>query len=119
MHWSKLFHYFKSHHNVGGLPDDIEFKLVEPIRNLFKDEVRKIGLEMDIPEKLISRQPFPGPGLAIRVLGEVTEEKVHLVRETDVILREEFANYGLDKTVWQYFTVCPNVKSDYLQGWRN
>ncbi|CAD2072317.1 glutamine-hydrolyzing GMP synthase [Phocicoccus pinnipedialis] len=101
----------KSHHNVGGLPEDLEFKLIEPISTLFKDEVRELGLELGIPEHLVWRQPFPGPGLGIRVLGEITREKLEIVRETDWILRDEIAKAGLDRDIWQYFTVLPGIRS--------
>lgn len=106
----------KSHHNVGGLPDDIEFELCEPLRDLFKDEVRQTGLELNINPELIWRQPFPGPGLAIRIMGEVNEEALYLVRESDAILREEIKNAGLEKDVWQYFTALPNVKTVGVMG---
>ena len=106
----------KSHHNVGGLPEDMEFKLIEPLRELFKDEVRAVGEELGIPHKLVWRQPFPGPGLGIRVLGEVTEEKLEIVREADAIYREEVANAGLDETIWQYFAVLPNIQSVGVMG---
>lgn len=101
----------KSHHNVGGLPEDLEFKLIEPIATLFKDEVRELGLELGIPEHLVWRQPFPGPGLGIRVLGEITREKLEIVRETDWILRDEIAKAGLDRDIWQYFTILPGIRS--------
>lgn len=101
----------KSHHNVGGLPDDLQFKLVEPLRYLFKDEVRACGLELGLPESMVYRQPFPGPGLGVRCLGAITKERLEAVRESDAILREEFAKEGLDKKVWQYFTVVPDFKS--------
>jgi GMP synthase (glutamine-hydrolysing) len=106
----------KSHHNVGGLPEDMKFKLVEPLKELFKDEVRKVGEECSLPKEIVWRQPFPGPGLAIRVLGEVTEDKLHIVRESDAILREEIANAGLDREIWQYFTALPNMKSVGVMG---
>ena len=106
----------KSHHNVGGLPEDMEFSLIEPLRELFKDEVRAVGEELGIPHKLVWRQPFPGPGLAIRVLGEITEEKLEIVREADAIFREEVANANLDETIWQYFACLPNIKSVGVMG---
>ncbi|MBO7747959.1 glutamine-hydrolyzing GMP synthase [Paenibacillus sp. MWE-103] len=106
----------KSHHNVGGLPDDITFKLVEPLKALFKDEVRKVGEECGLPEAIVWRQPFPGPGLAIRVLGEVTEDKLKIVRDSDWILRDEIAKAGLDREIWQYFTALPNMKSVGVMG---
>ena len=107
----------KSHHNVGGLPKDIGFEeIVEPLRNLFKDEVRKIGLELGLPEELVYRQPFPGPGLAVRIIGEITEEKIKINQESDAILREEFANHGLDKIANQYFTVVTNTQSVGVMG---
>ncbi|MGX8851121.1 glutamine-hydrolyzing GMP synthase [Amedibacillus sp. YH-ame10] len=101
----------KSHHNVGGLPDDLQFELVEPLYQLFKDEVRACGVELGLPYEMVYRQPFPGPGLGVRCLGAITKERLEAVRESDAILREEFANAGLDKTVWQYFTVVPDFKS--------
>jgi len=101
----------KSHHNVGGLPDDLKFSLVEPLYHLFKDEVRACGIELGLPEAMVYRQPFPGPGLGVRCLGAITKERLEAVRESDVILREEFAEAGLDKKVWQYFTVVPDFKS--------
>jgi len=101
----------KSHHNVGGLPEDMHFELVEPLKKLFKDEVRAVGEELGMPEHLVWRQPFPGPGLGIRVIGEVTNEKLEIVRESDAILRQEIKNHGLDKSIWQYFTVLPGFKS--------
>lgn len=106
----------KSHHNVGGLPEDMRFELIEPLNTLFKDEVRKVGEELGLPKEIVWRQPFPGPGLGIRVLGEVTEEKLEIVRESDAILREEFAKAGLDKEVWQYFTVLPDIRSVGVMG---
>ena len=101
----------KSHHNVGGLPKDMQFKLVEPLYYLFKDEVRACGLELGLPHEMVFRQPFPGPGLGVRCLGAITRERLEAVRESDAILREEFARAGLDKKVWQYFTVIPDFKS--------
>ena len=101
----------KSHHNVGGLPEDLQFELVEPLKQLFKDEVRACGLELGLPDEMVFRQPFPGPGLGVRCLGAITRERLEAVRESDAILREEFANAGLDKKVWQYFTVVPDFKS--------
>ncbi len=101
----------KSHHNVGGLPEDLQFELVEPLFQLFKDEVRACGVELGLPHDMVYRQPFPGPGLGVRVLGEIEPERLEAVRESDAILREEFALAGLDQKVWQYFTVVPNFKS--------
>lgn len=101
----------KSHHNVGGLPDDMAFQLVEPLKTLFKDEVRRVGEALGLPKSIIWRQPFPGPGLGIRVIGEVTEEKLEMVRESDAILREEILAAGLERDVWQYFTVLTNLRS--------
>ena len=101
----------KSHHNVGGLPEDLKFELVEPLFQLFKDEVRACGVELGLPHDMVYRQPFPGPGLGVRCLGEIEPERLEAVRESDAILREEFALAGLDKKVWQYFTVVPNFKS--------
>ncbi len=106
----------KSHHNVGGLPEDMKFKLIEPLKTLFKDEVRKVGAECGLPEAIVMRQPFPGPGLAIRVLGEVTEDKLEIVRESDAILRDEIAKAGLDREIWQYFTALPGMKSVGVMG---
>ncbi|MCX7903412.1 MAG: glutamine-hydrolyzing GMP synthase [Caloramator sp.] len=106
----------KSHHNVGGLPEDIKFELVEPLRELFKDEVREVGRQLGIPEDLISRQPFPGPGLAIRVLGEVTEDKLNILRQADFIFREEIRKAGLHRDIWQYFAVLPDIKSVGVMG---
>lgn len=106
----------KSHHNVGGLPEDIKFELIEPLKTLFKDEVRKVGEECGLPEEIVWRQPFPGPGLAIRVLGEVTEDKLKIVRDSDYILRDEIAKAGLDREIWQYFTALPNMKSVGVMG---
>jgi GMP synthase (glutamine-hydrolyzing), C-terminal domain or B subunit len=106
----------KSHHNVGGLPEDMQFQLIEPLNTLFKDEVRELGIELGIPEHLVWRQPFPGPGLGIRVLGEITEEKLEIVRESDWILRDEIAKAGLERDIWQYFTVLPNIRSVGVTG---
>ncbi|GAA3721811.1 glutamine-hydrolyzing GMP synthase [Salinicoccus jeotgali] len=106
----------KSHHNVGGLPEDMQFKLLEPLNTLFKDEVRELGIELGIPEHLVWRQPFPGPGLGIRILGEITEEKLEIVRESDWILRDEIAKAGLDREIWQYFTVLPDIRSVGVMG---
>lgn len=101
----------KSHHNVGGLPEDLQFELVEPLKQLFKDEVRACGVELGLPADMVYRQPFPGPGLGVRCLGAITRDRLEAVRESDAILREEFAKAGLDKKVWQYFTVVPDFKS--------
>ena len=101
----------KSHHNVGGLPEDLKFELVEPLKQLFKDEVRACGVELGLPASMVYRQPFPGPGLGVRCLGAITRDRLEAVRESDAILREEFEKAGLDKKVWQYFTVVPNFKS--------
>jgi GMP synthase (glutamine-hydrolysing) len=106
----------KSHHNVGGLPKDMQFSLVEPLRELFKDEVRSVGEKLGIPHDLVWRQPFPGPGLAIRVLGEVTEEKLAVTREADAIFRDEIAKAGLSEKIWQYFACLPNIKSVGVMG---
>ena len=107
----------KSHHNVGGLPDYVDFKeIIEPLRNLFKDEVRKVGLEIGLPEDLVFRQPFPGPGLGIRIIGEVTEEKVKIVQDADYIYREEIAKAGLDKGINQYFASLTNMRSVGVMG---
>ena len=107
----------KSHHNVGGLPDYVDFKeIVEPLRNLFKDEVRKTGLELGIPENLVFRQPFPGPGLAIRIIGAITDDKLNILKDADSIFREEIANFGLHKSINQYFAVLTNLKSVGVMG---
>lgn len=106
----------KSHHNVGGLPKDMKFKLIEPLNVLFKDEVRALGLEMGLPYEIVWRQPFPGPGLAIRIIGDITEGKLEIVRKSDAILREEIASAGLDKEIWQYFTALTNMKSVGVMG---
>ena len=101
----------KAHHNVGGLPEDMQFELVEPLRLLYKDEVRLVGSVLGLPNGMVYRQPFPGPGLGVRCLGEITRDRLEAVRESDAILREEFALAGLDSKVWQYFTAVPNFKS--------
>lgn len=101
----------KSHHNVGGLPEKYNFELVEPVKLLYKDEVRVIGKELGLPDEMVNRQPFPGPGLGVRCLGAITRDRLEAVRESDAILREEFAKSGLDKKVWQYFTIVPDFKS--------
>ena len=101
----------KSHHNVGGLPDDLQFELVEPLRQLFKDEVRACGVALGLPDEMVYRQPFPGPGLGVRCLGAITRDRLEAVRESDAILREEFAAAGLDRSVWQYFTIVPDFRS--------
>ena len=101
----------KAHHNVGGLPEDLKFELVEPVKLLFKDEVRVVGKELGLPDGMVYRQPFPGPGLGVRCLGAITRERLELVRESDAILRDEFAKNGLEGKVWQYFTVVPDFKS--------
>ena len=101
----------KAHHNVGGLPEDLKFKLVEPVKFLFKDEVRVVGKALGLPDSMVYRQPFPGPGLGVRCLGAITRDRLEMVRESDAILREEFAANGLEGKVWQYFTVVPDFKS--------
>ncbi len=101
----------KAHHNVGGLPEDLQFALVEPVRLLFKDEVRVVGKALGLPDSMVFRQPFPGPGLGVRCLGAITRDRLEAVRESDAILREEFAKNGLEGKVWQYFTVVPDFKS--------
>ncbi|BDR57397.1 glutamine-hydrolyzing GMP synthase [Xylocopilactobacillus apis] len=106
----------KSHHNVGGLPEDMQFKLIEPLRTLFKDEARELGEKLGLPHDLVWRQPFPGPGLAIRILGEITAEKLEIVRVSDAILREEVKNAGLESEIWQYFTVLTGVRSVGVMG---
>lgn len=104
--------FVKSHHNVGGLPDFIDFKgLLEPLRNLFKDEVRNVGLALGMPDNLVYRQPFPGPGLAVRCIGEITQEKLDILRNADFILRNEIKNAGLDKSIWQYFAIITGLRS--------
>jgi GMP synthase (glutamine-hydrolysing) len=106
----------KSHHNVGGLPEDMHFQLIEPLRTLFKDEARELGEKLGMPEDLVWRQPFPGPGLGIRVIGEITEDKLEIVRDSDLILREEIKKAGLDRDIWQYFTVLPGIRSVGVMG---
>ena len=101
----------KSHHNVGGLPEDMQFELVEPIKLLFKDEVRVVGKELGLPDNMVYRQPFPGPGLGVRCTGAITRDRLEVLRESDAILREEFAKNGLEGKVWQYFTIVPDYKS--------
>ncbi|MCL2339947.1 MAG: glutamine-hydrolyzing GMP synthase subunit GuaA, partial [Actinomycetia bacterium] len=101
----------KSHHNVGGWPADLQFELVEPLRLLYKDEVRVVGATLGLPAEIVNRQPFPGPGLGVRCVGAITQELLSAVRESDAILREEFAAVGLDRSVWQYFTVIPDFRS--------
>jgi GMP synthase (glutamine-hydrolysing) len=106
----------KSHHNVGGLPDDMKMKLVEPLRLLFKDEVRRVGEELGMPERMVWRQPFPGPGLAIRIIGAVSEERLQILREADAILQEEVRRAGLYRDLWQSFAVLPAIRSVGVQG---
>jgi GMP synthase (glutamine-hydrolysing) len=106
----------KSHHNVGGLPEDMQFTLIEPLNTLFKDEVRALGTELGIPDDIVWRQPFPGPGLGIRVLGAISEDKLEIVRDSDWILREEIKKAGLDREIWQYFTVLPDIRSVGVMG---
>ena len=101
----------KSHHNVGGLPEDLQFELVEPVKLLYKDEVRVVGKALGLPDNMVYRQPFPGPGLGVRCIGAITHDRLEAVRESDAILREEFAKNGLEGKVWQYFTVVPDIKS--------
>jgi len=101
----------KAHHNVGGLPEDMEMELVEPVKLLYKDEVRVVGSALGLPDEMVYRQPFPGPGLGVRCLGAITRDRLHALREADAILREEFDNCGLAKTVWQYFIAIPDLKS--------
>lgn len=107
----------KSHHNVGGLPDVVDFKeIIEPLRDLFKDEVRKVGFELDLPEDIVMRQPFPGPGLAIRIIGDITREKIKVLQDADYIYREEIAKAGLNREIWQYFAVLTNCRSVGVMG---
>ena len=109
-------HTIKTHHNVGGLPEYMKLKLVEPLRYLFKDEVRKVGEELGVPTEMVWRQPFPGPGLGIRVLGEVTREKIDILREADAIVVEEIKKAGLYRRIWQSFAVLPDTKSVGVMG---
>ena len=113
---TKTVKVIKSHHNVGGLPEDLDFALVEPLKMLFKDEVRACGKALGLPDSMVYRQPFPGPGLGVRCLGAITRDRLEAVRESDAILREEFANAGLDEKVWQYFTVVPDFRSTGIRG---
>ncbi len=106
----------KSHHNVGGLPEDMEFELVEPLRSLFKDEVRKVGTELGLPDEIVWRQPFPGPGLGVRIIGEVTPEKVATLQHADAIVREEIRSAGLEREIWQAFAVLPDIRSVGVMG---
>lgn len=101
----------KSHHNVGGLPEDMEFELIEPLKTLYKNEVRLVGTALGLPDEVVQRQPFPGPGLGIRVIGDITEEKLEIVRESDFILRDEIAKAGLEREIWQYFTALLDIRS--------
>jgi GMP synthase (glutamine-hydrolysing) len=106
----------KSHHNVGGLPEDLDFELVEPLRTLFKDEVRAVGLELGLPEEIVWRQPFPGPGLGVRIIGEVTPDKVALLQEADAIVRQELHAAGLEREIWQAFAVLPDIRTVGVMG---
>ena len=106
----------KAHHNVGGLPEDLQFELVEPLKFLYKDEVRVVGHELGLPDNMVYRQPFPGPGLGVRCVGAITRDRLEAVRESDAILREEFAKNGLAGKVWQYFTIVPDFKSTGISG---
>jgi len=106
----------KSHHNVGGLPDDMDFELVEPLRSLFKDEVRRVGEELGLPEEIVWRQPFPGPGLAVRIIGDITPERLEILRQADFIVVDEIRRAGLYREIWQSFAVLPAVKTVGVQG---
>jgi GMP synthase (glutamine-hydrolysing) len=106
----------KSHHNVGGLPDDMNFELVEPLRSLFKDEVRRVGEELGLPEEIVWRQPFPGPGLGVRIIGDVTPARVEILQRADSIVREEVRKAGLDREIWQAFAVLPDIRSVGVMG---
>lgn len=101
----------KSHHNVGGLPEDIDFTIIEPLKSLYKDQVRLVGEELGIPKEIVWRQPFPGPGLAVRIIGEITQEKLDILRHADYIFRDEIKKAGLEREIWQYFAVLPSIKS--------
>jgi GMP synthase (glutamine-hydrolysing) len=113
---SKTAAKIKSHHNVGGLPDDIDFELCEPLRWLFKDEVRRVGEELGLPDEIVWRQPFPGPGLAIRIIGEVTSERLEILRHADAVIREEIRRAGLEREIWQAFAVLPAIRSVGVMG---
>ncbi len=106
----------KSHHNVGGLPDDMDFELVEPLRALFKDEVRAVGEELGLPEEIVWRQPFPGPGLAVRIIGTITRERVEILQQADAVVVEEIRRAGLYREIWQSFAVLPAVKTVGVMG---
>ena len=106
----------KSHHNVGGLPDDLQFKLIEPLRTLFKDEVRAVGAALGLPDAMVWRQPFPGPGLAIRIIGEITRERVDVLQRADAIVQEEIRKAGLYRELWQCFAILPVIRSVGVQG---
>ena len=107
----------KTHHNAGGLPSVIDFKeIIEPLRDLFKDEVRLVGKELGLPDSIVNRQPFPGPGLSIRIMGDVTEDKLSILRDADCVFREEIARAGLDKEIWQYFVVLTNTRTVGVMG---
>ena len=106
----------KSHHNVGGLPEDVDFDLVEPLRALFKDEVRQVGTQLGLPDEIVQRQPFPGPGLGVRIIGEVTPDKVAILQEADAIVREELHAAGLERSIWQSFAVLPDIRSVGVMG---
>jgi GMP synthase (glutamine-hydrolysing) len=106
----------KTHHNVGGLPEDMSLELVEPLRNLFKDEVRRVGAELALPDEIVWRQPFPGPGLGVRIIGEITREKVALLQDADAIVREEIRSAGLEREIWQAFAVLPDIRSVGVMG---
>ena len=109
-------HGIKAHHNAGGLPDDLSFELVEPVKILFKDEVRVVGKALGLPDNMVYRQPFPGPGLGVRCIGAITRDRLEAVRESDAILREEFAACGLSTKVWQYFTIVPDIRSTGIKN---